>query len=103
MDATAPVVLTAANAPPSLAADAGSAGQNLKVLQWQQNQVQHDECYRPPVRARIVTEVAQLGSYTFTALRLNPLGKPIDVAVGDFLEAVTPRGQENHHRPHRRR
>jgi hypothetical protein len=76
----------------------------------QQDWVQYDEFYRPlifnpfpdplqvvyllagaprilliPPLGRIVTEVPQLGSYNFTALRLNPFGIPMDVAVGNFF------------------
>jgi hypothetical protein len=99
----------AANAGPSLAAQDVPAA-SRKVVLWKQDWVQYDEFYRPlifnpfpdplqvvyllagaprilliPPLGRIVTEVSQLGSYNFTALRLNALGIPIDVAVGNFF------------------
>ncbi|WP_286131833.1 MULTISPECIES: hypothetical protein [unclassified Mycobacterium] len=99
-----------ANAPASGAAEAGGATAPLKVLQWQPDWVEYDRYFRPlifnpypeplqlvyevagvprilliPPLGRIVTEVRDLGSYNFTALRLNPFGIPIDVAVGNFF------------------
>jgi len=81
-----------------------------KVAQWQPDWVQYDKYYRPlifnpynePLKlvydvggqprivivgplGRIVTEVRDPGSYNFTALRLNPFGVPIDIAVGNFF------------------
>jgi hypothetical protein len=81
-----------------------------RVMQWQPDWVQYDEYFRPvflnpfpeplkliyevggvprillvPPRGRMVTEVPDLGSYNFTALRLNVIGLPIDVAVGNFF------------------
>ena len=80
------------------------------VKQWQPDWVQYDEFYRPvifnPFReslqivylvagaprvlviqplASIVTEVAQLGAYSFTAMVLSAVGLPTNVAVGTFL------------------
>ncbi|WP_353321692.1 hypothetical protein [Mycobacterium sp.] len=94
----------------SVVADAGLAAANRPVLQWQPAWVQYDMYYRPlifnpypeplqlvyqlagvprilliPPLGRIVTEVRELGSYNFTALRLNAFGIPIDVAVGNFF------------------
>lgn len=98
------------NAAPSLAADNGVNAAARRVVLWQQDWVQYDEFYRPlifnpfpdplqvvyvlagtprilliPPLGRIVTEVPQLGSYNFTALRLNAFGIPIDIAVGNFF------------------
>lgn len=94
----------------SVAAEDAAAAAEPKVLQWQPDWVQYDQYFRPlifnpypeplrvvydvggvpriliiPPLGRIVTEVRDLGSYNFTALRLNPLGLPIDVAVGNFF------------------
>ncbi|OBG18548.1 hypothetical protein A5765_03980 [Mycolicibacterium celeriflavum] len=99
-----------ANSPASVAAEAGGPNAALRVLQWQPDWVQYDPYFRPlifnpypeplqlvyevggvprilliPPLGRIVTEVRDLGSYNFTALRLNPFGIPIDVAVGNFF------------------
>jgi len=100
----------AASGAPSLAAEDAVAPVARNVVLWQQDWVQYDEFYRPlifnpfpdplqvvyllagaprilliPPLGRIVTEVPQLGSYNFTALRLNPFGIPMDVAVGNFF------------------
>jgi hypothetical protein len=100
----------AANTEPSLVAQDSPAAVERKVVLWQQTWVQYDEFYRPlifnpfpeplqvvymlagvprilviPPLGRIVTEVAQAGSYNFTALRLNAFGIPVDVAVGNFF------------------
>ncbi|MFI5509685.1 hypothetical protein ACIA48_19630 [Mycobacterium sp. NPDC051804] len=81
-----------------------------KVAQWQPDWVQYDKYYRPlifnpypdPMKVvydvggqpriviiepfgRVVTEVAQAGSYNFSAIRLNAFGIPIDLAVGNFF------------------
>ncbi|BBW99944.1 hypothetical protein MMOR_08810 [Mycolicibacterium moriokaense] len=89
---------------------ASLAAVEQKVLQWQPDWVQYDKYYRPLISnpypdplqivydvggvprtlviepfGRIVTEVRDLGSYNFTALRLNLLGIPIDIAVGNFF------------------
>jgi hypothetical protein len=94
---------------PSLAAEDVAAA-SRKVVLWKQDWVQYDEFYRPlifnpfpdplqvvyllagvprilliPPLGRIVTDVPELGSYNFTALRLNAFGIPIDVAVGNFF------------------
>ena len=99
-----------ANGATSVVADAGLAADERRVLQWQPDWVQYDEYYRPlifnpypeplqlvylvggvprvliiPPLGRIVTEVRELGSYNFTALRLNAFGIPIDIAVGNFF------------------
>ena len=99
-----------ANGATSVVADAGLAADERRVLQWQPDWVQYDEFYRPlifnpypeplqlvylvggvprvliiPPLGRIVTEVRELGSYNFTALRLNAFGIPIDIAVGNFF------------------
>jgi hypothetical protein len=80
------------------------------VLQWQPDWVQYDKYYRPmltnpfdqplqivymvggvprllliPPLGRIVTEVRDLGSFNFTAMRLDPFGVPIDTSVGNFF------------------
>ncbi|MCV7303422.1 hypothetical protein H7J93_27770 [Mycobacterium barrassiae] len=89
---------------------ASLAAAEQKVMQWQPDWVQYDKYYRPlifnpypePLQlvydvggvprtlliepfGRVVTEVRDLGSYNFTALRLNVLGIPIDIAVGNFF------------------
>jgi hypothetical protein len=99
-----------ANAVPGPATEANVAPANRTVLQWRQDWVQYDEFYRPlifnpypeplqivyllagaprilliPPFGRIVTEAPQVGSYNFTALRLNVFGIPIDIAVGNFF------------------
>ena len=99
-----------ANGATSVVANAGLAADERRVLQWQPDWVQYDEYYRPlifnpypeplqlvylvngvprvliiPPLGRIVTEVRELGSYNFTALRLNAFGIPIDIAVGNFF------------------
>ncbi len=81
-----------------------------RVMQWQPDWVQYDEYSRPlilnpfpdsleliyevagsprilPITplGRIVTEVAEPGSYNFTALRVNAIGLVSDVAVGNFF------------------
>lgn len=109
-DLVLPAADQGANGPANVAADAAPAAGELRVLQWQPDWVQYDQYFRPlifnpypePLRVvydvaglpriliippfgRIVTEVRDLGSYNFTALRLNPLGAPIDVAVGNFF------------------
>ncbi|OBI81965.1 hypothetical protein [Mycobacterium sp. E740] len=105
------LVLPLAN-PDAKPGDSGQAAPaaNDKVLQWQPDWVQYDRYFRPlifnpypeplrviydvagvprilliPPLGRIVTEVRDLGSYNFTALRLNPLGNPVGVAVGNFF------------------
>lgn len=92
------------------APNASLAAAEQRVVQWQEDWVQYDEYYRPlifnpypeplqlvydvggvprlvlvPPFGRIVTEVRDIGSYNFTALRLNPFGIPIDYAVGNFF------------------
>ena len=99
-----------ANGATSVVADTRFAAANLRVLQWQTDWVQYDRFFRPlifnpypeplqlvyllagvprilliPPMGRIVTEVRELGSYNFTALRLNAFGIPIDIAVGNFF------------------
>lgn len=101
---------TNGSAVPSLSAQDDVVAAERRVVLWQQDWVQYDEYYRPlifnpfpdplqvvyllagaprilviPPLGRIVTEVPQLGSYNFTALRLNAFGIPIDVAVGNFF------------------
>ena len=93
-----------------VADDGEFAAAEAKVVQWQPDWVQYDKYYRPlifnpypePLKlvyevggqprilvveplGRIVTEVRDIGSYNFTALRLNALGIPIDIAVGNFF------------------
>ncbi|RAV05859.1 hypothetical protein DQP55_25010 [Mycolicibacterium sp. GF69] len=109
-DLVLPLVDPDASGPASVAAEGAAAPAEPKVLQWQPDWVQYDQYFRPlifnpypeplrvvydvggvpriliiPPLGRIVTEVRDLGSYNFTALRLNPLGLPIDVAVGNFF------------------
>jgi hypothetical protein len=114
LDRIKDLVLPAAN-PPAVdaatpVAEAGLAVENRKILQWQPDWVQYDQYFRPlifnpfpdplqlvyqvlgvsrilliPPLGRIVTEVRDLGSYNFTALRLDPAGVPMDVAVGNFF------------------
>lgn len=108
------LVISAADPAPngaaSRVADAGLDAANRPVLQWQPDWVQYDEFYRPlifnpypeplqivyllggvprilliPPLGRVVTEARDLGSYNFTALRLNAFGIPIDIAVGNFF------------------
>jgi hypothetical protein len=98
------------NTAPSLAAERVGAEGARRVVQWQPDWVQYDEYFRPlifnpyseplqivyllagaprimviPAFGRIVTEVPEIGSYNFTALRLNAFGIPIDIAVGNFF------------------
>ena len=86
------------------------AAAEAKVAQWQSDWVQYDKYYRPlifnpypePLKlvyevggvpriliieplGRIVTEVRDIGSYNFTAMRLNTLGELIAIAVGNFF------------------
>ncbi len=109
-DLVIPPTDAGANGATSVVADAGLAADERRVLQWQPDWVQYDEYYRPlifnpypeplqlvylvggvpriliiPPLGRIVTEVRELGSYNFTALRLNAFGIPIDMAVGNFF------------------
>ena len=99
-----------ANSAPSVVQETSVAAAERRVVLWQQDWVQYDEFYRPlifnpfpdplqvvyllagvprilviPPLGRVVTEVPQLGSYNFTALRLNAFGIPIDLAVGNFF------------------
>ena len=100
-----------ATAPPTLIANGGGGTEPARrVLQWQPEWVQYDEYFRPlifnpyreplqlvylyggeprimliPPMGRIVTEARDLGSYNFTAMRLNAFGIPIDLAVGNFF------------------
>jgi len=99
-----------ANAAPNVPAQNGVVAAERRVVLWQQEWVQYDEFYRPlifnpfpdplqvvyllagaprilliPPLGRIVTEVPQLGSYNFTAVRLSAFGIPIDIAVGNFF------------------
>jgi hypothetical protein len=94
----------------SVVQETAVAAAERRVVLWKQDWVQYDEFYRPlifnpfpdplqvvyllagvprilviPPLGRIVTEVPQLGSYNFTALRLNAFGIPIDMAVGNFF------------------
>lgn len=98
------------SAEPSLGAQDNVLAAERRVVLWQADWVQYDAYYRPlifnpfpdplqvvyllagaprilviPPLGRIVTEVPQLGSYNFTALRLNVFGIPIDIAVGNFF------------------
>jgi hypothetical protein len=91
-----------AGAAPNLAAD-----QKSNVKQWDPKWVQTDQFYRPviinpfpqplqvvyvyegaprilviPPLASAVTELAELGVYSFTAMVLDAVGVPTDVAVG---------------------
>jgi hypothetical protein len=122
LDRIKDLVLPAAN-PPAVdaatpVAEAGLAVENRKILQWQPDWVQYDQYFRPlifnpfpdplqlvyqvlgvsrilliPPLGRIVTEVRDLGSYNFTALRLDPAGVPMDVAV-----AASATGADAHRR-----
>jgi hypothetical protein len=92
------------------APEATLAAVEQQVVQWQPDWVQYDNFYRPlifnpypeplqlvydvngvprmvliPPFGRIVTEVRDIGSYNFSAMRLNPFGVPIDYAVGNFF------------------
>ena len=87
----------------TVAEDGEFAAAEAKVAQWQSDWVQYDKYYRPlifnpypePLKlvyevggvpriliieplGRIVTEVRDIGSYNFTAMRLNTLGELID-------------------------
>ena len=94
----------------TVADDGEFAAAEAKVAQWQSDWVQYDKYYRPlifnpypePLKlvyevggvpriliieplGRIVTEVRDIGSYNFTAMRLNTLGELIAIAVGNFF------------------
>ena len=94
----------------TVAEDGELAAAEAKVAQWQSDWVQYDKYYRPlifnpypePLKlvyevggvpriliieplGRIVTEVRDIGSYNFTAMRLNTLGELIAIAVGNFF------------------
>jgi hypothetical protein len=94
----------------TVADDGQFAAAEAKVAQWQSDWVQYDKYYRPlifnpypePLKlvyevggvpriliieplGRIVTEVRDIGSYNFTAMRLNTLGELIAIAVGNFF------------------
>jgi hypothetical protein len=98
------------SAAPTAAAYAINAEWDRTVRQWQPDWVQYDEFYRPvifnpyreplqivylyagaprvlviPPLGSIVTEAADLGAYSFTAMLLNALGIPANVAVGSFF------------------
>ena len=98
------------SAAPSVASNAISADWDRTVRQWQPDWVQYDEFYRPvivnpyrdplqivylyagaprvlviPPLGSIVTEAAELGAYCFTAMLLNAVGIPANVAVGCFF------------------
>jgi hypothetical protein len=88
----------------------GDRGWDRNVRQWDRDWVDYDEYYRPvicnpyrdPVRiiyiyqnaprivfiaplARIVLEVAELAAYSFTAVVVNAVNTPVNVAVGSFF------------------
>jgi hypothetical protein len=96
--------------PPNLPANGTPRSLTSAVRQWQPQWVQYDEYYRPiifnpfpdPLQivynvagiarvltinplASIVTEVAALGAYNFTAMVLNAVGIPTSIAVGNFF------------------
>ncbi|MDT5132484.1 MAG: hypothetical protein QOE41_1795 [Mycobacterium sp.] len=98
------------NPPPNLAAEGAGAGFEGKVKQWQPEWVQYDDYYRPvifnpypeplqlvylyggvpriftiPALASNVLDVPELGAYNFTAMLLNAVGIPTNVAVGSFF------------------
>ena len=97
-----------AAATPASAAEAAEL--TTKVLQFQPDWVQYDQFFRPviynpfpdplqivytvagasrvlliPALASVVTEVAALGAYSFTAMVLSAAGIPYNVAVGNFF------------------
>ncbi len=96
------------NAPP--VAPDNPVAQVSAVKQFQPDWIQYDQFYRPiilnpfpdplqivyqldgaprvlvvPPLASLVTEIAQLGAYSFTAMVLNAVGIPSNVAVGTLL------------------
>jgi hypothetical protein len=85
---------------PTLVADNQGVPTTRNVLQWQPDWVQYDEFFRPvifnlvngaprvvtiPALASMITEVATVGAYNFTAMVLNAAGVPTNVAVGNFF------------------
>ena len=97
-------------APPTVAPDNPAVATASAVKQFQPDWVQYDQFYRPvilnpfpdplqivyqyagaprvliiPPLASLVTEVAQLGAYSFTAMVLNAVGVPTNVAVGNLF------------------
>lgn len=97
------------NAPLTVAPD-NPVAQVSAVKQFQPDWVQYDQYYRPiilnpfpdplqvvyqldgaprvlvvPPLASLVTEIAQLGAYSFTAMVLNAAGVPTNAAVGTLL------------------
>jgi hypothetical protein len=98
------------NAAPTVSAQTNRGSWDRTVRQWQPDWVQYDEFYRPvifnpyreplqivynyagvprvlviPPLGSIVTEAAERGAYSFTAMLLNAVGIPTTVAVGSFF------------------
>ena len=106
---TNPADPSANDAPTAVAANSGG-DLTSNVKQWQSDWVQYDKFFRPvifnpyryplqivylvagvprilviPPLGSIVTEAAEPGAHCFTAVVLNPVGKPTNVAAGSFI------------------